>query len=66
MKYLVTGSEGPGYATPEQAIEVSEKGILPTFDALMNLEADKKFSPTPRRSRISRKLAERVGQSEVL
>jgi hypothetical protein len=43
MKYLVTGSEGPGYATPEQAIEVLEKGILPTFDALMNLEADKKI-----------------------
>lgn len=43
MKYLVTGSEGPGYATPEEAIEVLEKGILPTFDALMNLEADKKI-----------------------
>jgi hypothetical protein len=43
MKYLVTGSKGPGYATPEQAIEVLEKGILPTFDTLMNLEADKKI-----------------------
>jgi hypothetical protein len=43
MKYLVTGSEGPGYATPEQAIEVLEKGILPTFDTLVNLEADKKI-----------------------
>jgi hypothetical protein len=43
MKYLVTSSEGPGYATPEQAIEVLEKGILPTFDTLMNLEADKKI-----------------------
>jgi hypothetical protein len=42
-EYLVTGSEGPGYATPEQAIEVLEKGILPTFDTLMNLEADKKI-----------------------
>lgn len=43
MKYLVTGSEGPGFASPEQAIEVLKKGILPTFDALMKLEADKKI-----------------------
>jgi hypothetical protein len=43
MKYLVTGSEGPGFASREQAIEVLEKGILPTFDALMKLEANKKI-----------------------
>lgn len=43
MKYLVTGSEGPGFASPEEAIEVLERGILPTFDALMKLEADKKI-----------------------
>jgi len=42
MKNLVTGSEGPGFASPEQAIDVLEKGILPTFDALMKLEANKK------------------------
>ncbi len=43
MKYLVTGSEGPGFASPEEAVEVLEKGILPMFDALMKLEADKKI-----------------------
>jgi len=42
MKNLVTGSEGPGFVSPEQAIDVLEKGILPTFDALMKLEANKK------------------------
>jgi hypothetical protein len=29
MKYLVTGSEGPGFTSPEQAVEVLESGILP-------------------------------------
>ena len=43
MKYLVTGSEGPGFTSPQQAVEVLESGILPMFDALMKLEADKKI-----------------------
>ena len=43
MKYLVVGSEGPGFASPEETVEVLEKGILPTFDALLKLEADKKI-----------------------
>ena len=43
MKYLVTGSEGPGFRSPAEAMEVLEKGILPTFDALMKLEAEKKI-----------------------
>ena len=43
MKYLVNGSEGPGFASPEETVEVLEKGILPTFDALLKLEADKKI-----------------------
>jgi hypothetical protein len=43
MKYLVIGSEGPGFASPEETEEVLEKGILPTFDALLKLEADKKI-----------------------
>ena len=43
MKYLLVGSEGPGSASPEEAVEVLEKGILPTFDALLKLEADKKI-----------------------
>ncbi len=43
MRYLVTGSDGPGFASPKEALDVLEKGILPTFDALAKLEADKKI-----------------------
>jgi len=43
MKYLVIGSEGPGFGSPEETLAVLEKGILPTFDALMKLESDKKI-----------------------
>jgi len=43
MKYLVVGSEGPGLASPQEAVEVLEKAILPTFDALMKLEAEGKI-----------------------
>ncbi|MGD9488437.1 MAG: hypothetical protein AB7W47_10475 [Calditrichaceae bacterium] len=41
--YLVVGSDGPGYTSPEEGIQVLEKGILPTFNALMTLEAEKKI-----------------------
>lgn len=41
MNYLVIASDGPGFASPEEMIQVLEKGVLPTFDALMELEADK-------------------------
>lgn len=43
MKYLVAGSEGPGFASPEEIVAVLENGILPTFDALMKLEAERKI-----------------------
>jgi hypothetical protein len=43
MQYLVVGSGGPGFASPEETVEVLEKGILPTFDALMKLEEDNKI-----------------------
>ena len=43
MKYLVIGSEGPGFTSSEEAVAVLEKGILPTFDVLMKLEAEKKI-----------------------
>jgi hypothetical protein len=43
MKYLVSGSEGPGFASPEEAVEILEEVVLPTFDALMKLEARKKI-----------------------
>ena len=43
MKYLVTASEGPGWSTPEEALRVLEKGVLPTFDILLKLEAEKRI-----------------------
>jgi hypothetical protein len=43
MRYLVFGSEGPGFGSPQEAIEVLEKGFLPTFATLMKLEAEKKI-----------------------
>jgi hypothetical protein len=43
MKYLVIGSGGPGFASPEEAAAVLENGILPTFDALLKLEKNKKI-----------------------
>jgi hypothetical protein len=43
MKYLVTASEGPGFSTPEEALKVLEKGVLPTFDSLLKLEAEKRI-----------------------
>lgn len=43
MRYLVIASEGPGFATPEETVQVLEKAIVPTFDALLKLEADKQI-----------------------
>lgn len=43
MRYLVVGSGGPGFASPEEAVEVLEKGILPTFSALIELEAQNRI-----------------------
>ena len=44
MKYMVSGSEGPGFASPEEAVEILEEVVLPTFDVLMKLEAQKKIA----------------------
>lgn len=41
--YLVTTSEGPGFASPDEVAEVLENGILPTFAMLTRLKADKKI-----------------------
>lgn len=41
--YLVETSEGPGFASPDEVLGVLENGILPTFDALLALKADKKI-----------------------
>lgn len=43
MKYLVTGSAGPVFASPEEAVAALETGSLPTFEALMKLEAERKI-----------------------
>jgi hypothetical protein len=42
-QYLVTGSDGPTFATPEEAVAVLEGVVLPTFDALQKLEKDHKI-----------------------
>ena len=43
MHYLVSASEGPGFATPEETLKVLEDLVLPLFEALMRLEAEKKI-----------------------
>jgi hypothetical protein len=43
MQYLVVGSGGPGFASPEETVEVLEKGVLPAFDAVEKLEEDGKI-----------------------
>ena len=43
MRYLVTGSEGPGFASPEETTGVLEKIVIPSFDALTALESKKKI-----------------------
>lgn len=43
MKYLVVGSGGPGFASPEEARQVLESIILPSIDALIQLEKKKKI-----------------------
>jgi len=41
MKYLVVATEGPGFASPDEALRVLESNVLPTFDVLVQLEAEK-------------------------
>lgn len=43
MKYLVVGSGGPGFASPEEELEVLNKVVLPSFDELIKLENEKKI-----------------------
>lgn len=40
MKYLVSGSGGPGFSSAEEATDILEEEILPTFEAVMKLEKD--------------------------
>ncbi len=41
--YLVIGSEGPGFTSPQEAIQILEKGILPTLDAILKLRREGKI-----------------------
>jgi hypothetical protein len=42
-QFLVVASQGPGYASPAEALTVLDQMIVPTFDALLKLQADKKI-----------------------
>ena len=41
--FLVTTSEGPGFASLQEVAEALEKDILPTFGRLMGLKVDNKI-----------------------
>lgn len=43
MRYLVIGSGGPGFASKEEAVEVLESVVLPSFTELVRLEKEKKI-----------------------
>ncbi len=43
MKYLVKGSKGPSFTSPQEAVHVLEEIVMPTFDQLIRLEKDKKI-----------------------
>jgi len=43
MKYLVVASGGPGFAYPEEALEVLQSVILPSFKEILSLEKRKKI-----------------------
>jgi|SRR5262245_22809492 hypothetical protein len=43
MKYLVKGSGGPGFSSPEEVTRILENIVLPSFDALTKLESEKKI-----------------------
>jgi hypothetical protein len=38
MKYLVVNSGGPGFASPEEALEVMQNVVLPSFNEFIALE----------------------------
>ena len=43
MQYLVEGTGGPGFKSPEETVEVLERAILPGFEHLIRLQAEKKI-----------------------
>jgi hypothetical protein len=42
MQYLVEGTGGPGFKSPEEVVEVLERAILPGFEHLIRLQTEKK------------------------
>ncbi len=40
MKYLVMGTEGPGFFSPEEEAQVLEDVVLPTFKFLIDMEEE--------------------------
>ena len=42
-QYLVTGSGGPGFKSPREAVTLLQKLVIPTFVALRKLKAEKKI-----------------------
>jgi hypothetical protein len=43
MKDLVSGSDAPGFATPQEALQLLEEVVLPSLDALNRLQAEKRI-----------------------
>lgn len=43
MLYLVTASGGPGFATPEEMVEVLNEIVMPSFDEMIHLQKKKKI-----------------------
>ncbi len=43
MQYLVEATGGPGFASPAEALAVLESAILPGFEALIKMQAEKKI-----------------------
>ena len=40
--YLVIGSDGPGFTSPQQEVQVLENTILPSFEIILKLEKEGK------------------------
>ena len=40
MKYLVTGSEGPGFFSSDEVVDMLQNIVLPTFDEIEELESE--------------------------
>ena len=43
VKCLVSGCDGPGFATPEEALQLLEDVVLPSLEAINKLQAEKRI-----------------------